>query len=205
MNDLFDPKEGQRAAHARESYSGRGLTDSQFEEAWAITGVLARGIKKTGSFHEKLTDYAHAFARSEKFDAMKSEVVIRDLFKARYEQTPNQMREKLLAQEQEPSQAIKEEALTYARQIEPLIKDGDTLPFFRAYDRAGSAFAERTGITETAAKKLMTEAYRDVERRELYETGKALEAKYHTPKREAERNAREVARDSGPSRKRSRA
>jgi len=203
MNDLFDPKEGQRAIDARESYSGRGLTDSQFEEAWAITGVVARGIKKTGSFHEKLTDYAHAFARTEKFDAMKSEVVIRDLFKARYEQTPNQLREKLLAQEKEPSPEIKEEALTYARQIEPLIKDGETLPFFRAYDRVGIAFAERTGITETAAKKLMTDTYREVERRELYETGKALEAKYHTPKREAERSARETAREAGPTRKRS--
>ena len=203
MNDLFDPKEGQRAIDARESYSGRGLTDSQFEEAWAIAGVLARGIKKTGSFHEKLTDYAHAFARSEKFDTMKGEVILRDMFKARYEQTPNQMREKLIEREKAPSQPMKEEALTYARQFEGLIKDGETMPFFRAYDRAAAAFADQSGISETGAKKLMQDAYRDVERRELYETGKAIEEKYHTPKREAERSAREAARTSAPSRKRS--
>lgn len=203
MNDLFDPKEGQRAVNARESFTGRGLTDSQFEEAWAVTGVMARGIKKTGSFHEKLTDYAHAFARTEKFDTMKGEVILRDLFKARYEQTPNQMREKLLEREKAPSGSVKEEALTYARQIESLIKDGETMPFFRAYDRAASAFADRTGISETGAKKLMQDAYRDVERRELYETGKALESKYHTPKREAERSARETAREAAPARKRS--
>lgn len=207
MNDLFDPKENEKLFAARESYTGRGLTESQFEEAWSLTGVLARGIKKSGSFHEKLTDYAHAFSRTEKFDAMKGEVILRDLFKTRYGQTLNAMREGLASREKALPDAIKEEALTYARQIEPLIRDGATMPFFRAYDRAGAAFADHAGITESTAKKLMTDAYRDVEKRELYEIGKALEAKYHVPARDAEREqrdaSRETAGETGPKRRRS--
>ena len=198
MNDLFDPKENEKLINARESYTGRGLTESQFEEGWALSGVIARGIKKSGSFHEKLTDYAHAFARSEKFDAMKCEVILRDLFKSRYGQTMNQMREGLAAREKALPQPMKEEAVTYARQIEPLIRDGNTMPFFRAYDRAGVAFADHAGISETAAKKFMQDSYREIEKRELYETGKALEEKYHMPVREAER-AR--VRDTAPARR----
>ena len=68
---------------ARESFSGRLLTNAQFEEAMAITGIIRREIQNSGSFKEKLGDYAHAFARTEKFDVMKAETIIRDLFKAR--------------------------------------------------------------------------------------------------------------------------
>ena len=205
MNDLFDPKESEKLLKARESFTGRGLTDSQFEEAWSLTSVLARGIKKSGSFHEKLTDYAHDFSRTEKFDAMKGEVILRDLFKSRYGQTMNAMREGLAAREKQIGETENETALTYARQIEPLIRDGETMPFFRAYDRAGAAFADHAGITESTAKKLMTDSYRDVEKRELYETGKALEEKYHAPVKEAERQQRETERGSGPRRARQRA
>ena len=68
---------------ARESFSGKTLTKSQFREAWAISGILQQEIGKTGSFREKLTGYAHAFARSEKFDALRGETTIRDIYTAR--------------------------------------------------------------------------------------------------------------------------
>jgi hypothetical protein len=37
-----------------------GLTESQTSEAFAIAGIIDREIQKSGTFRDKLTDYAHA-------------------------------------------------------------------------------------------------------------------------------------------------
>ncbi|HMU52461.1 MAG TPA: hypothetical protein PKA13_21965 [Geminicoccaceae bacterium] len=184
-----------RIAEARQSFSGKSLTDSQFAESWSLAGVMARNIRASGSFHEKLTDYAHAFARSEKFDAVKGETIIRDIFKARYGVTMNQMREGFVEREAEVRDSAREQALVHARDIEALISQGETMPFYRAYDRASGKLAETFGITQAAAKTMMKDAYREIEGRELYETGKALEDQHHRPKVEAEQARREEARE----------
>ncbi len=190
--------------NARHSYTGKTLTDSQFDESWALAEIMHRSIRKSGSFREKLTDYSHAFARSEKFDQMKAETIIRDQFKSRYDQTMNQMRLDLKEREANIDPSGHEHAIDYARMIEPKIKDGKTMPFYQAFDYVGGALAEKLNITEVGAKNLMKDAYSRIEGRELYETGKALEATYHTPKRDAERQQRGVERqqrqDSGPQR-----
>lgn len=98
---------------ARESFNGKTLTDAQFDESWAIAEIMHRGIKRSGSFHEKLTDYSHAFARAERFDQMKGETIIRDQFKFRYGETMNQMREGLANRETELSRADRDGAVTY--------------------------------------------------------------------------------------------
>ena len=183
-----------RITEARHSYTGKGLTDSQFKESWALAGVIKTGIQATGSFNERLTDYSHAFARNQKFDAMKGEAIIRDIFKARYGQTMNQMRENLMQREDAVRDIAHDQALTHARGIENLISEGDTMPFYKAYDRQSAKLANDLGITQAGAKTMMKEAYRKAEDRELYDTGKALEDKYHKPKVEAERAAREQER-----------
>jgi hypothetical protein len=66
----------------------------------------------------------------------------------------------------------------------------------------GGALAENLNITETGAKELMTTAYREIEGRELYDFGKALEKKFIVPERGAEQQAREVKRDQAQSRTR---
>ncbi len=185
----------QKHTEARQSSTGKALSDSQFDESWALAEIMHRGIRKSGSFHEKLTDYSHAFARSEKFDQMKGETIIRDQFKARYGETMNQMREKLKAREADIPLSGHEQALDHARMIETLICDGKTMPFYRAHDYAGGALAERLNITEAGAKRLMSDAYSKNEGRELYETGKALEKQFHQPVREAAQQARESKRD----------
>ena len=96
MNYFYNPKEQERMLEARESFSGRLLTDAQFDEAMALTGIIEREIKKNGAFKEKLGDYAHAFSRTEHFVSAKAETVVRDLFKARTGMTMNQMREELM-------------------------------------------------------------------------------------------------------------
>lgn len=183
-----------RIAEARQSFTGKSLTDSQFAESWALAGVMARSIRASGSFHEKLTDYAHAFARSERFDAVKGETIIRDIFKARYGVTMNQMREGFTQREAEVRDSAREQAMAHARSIETLIAEGETMPFYQAYDQASARLAHSFGITQAAAKTMMKDAYREVEGRELYETGKALEDQ-HRPKVEAEQARREEARE----------
>jgi hypothetical protein len=204
----MEPKDQMKLADARNGFTGKSLSDSQFDESWALAGILHRAIRKSGSFHEKLTDYSFAFARAEKFDQMKGESILRDQFKARYGQTLNQMREDLKAREANLSKKSQAEALAHARLIEPLIRDGATMPFYRAYDHVGGALAEKLDITETGAKELMKSVYQEAEGRDLYETCKALEKTYYEPARDAAKQTQDAQKqevDVAPKKARSRA
>ncbi|NDW06477.1 hypothetical protein [Jiella pacifica] len=181
-----------RIAAARESFTGRNLTGSQFDEAQMICGIVKRRIEKTGSFREALTDYAHAFARSERFDAVQAETVIRDMFKALNGQTMNAMREGLKERDAEIERTPSEDIHLMARSIPDRIKDGLTMPFYRAYDEAGLELSQKLGITEQTAKALMKETFQEAEGMDLYEYCKRVEEAYHRPVREAERGARKA-------------
>lgn len=176
---------------ARNSFTGKNLTASQFDESWAIAGVLEREIRKTGSFREKLTDYSHAFSRSEKFDQLRDETILRDMFKSRFGTTMNQMRESFMDREKLMADSNHEGALAQARTVKDLIKDGETMPFYRAYDRAAVEMAQKHSITETGAKTLMKDAFARAEGREFYVASKEVEKEYHEPVRQAERAERE--------------
>lgn len=205
MNMYYDPKEKGRVAEARESFSGRLLTDPQFNEAMAITGILENEIKKSGTFKEKLSDYANAFARTEKFDVMKAETTLRDLFKARTGQSMNQLREALVEKEESLPETIDERAKDVTRGIRDMIKDGEKMPFHRAYDHQAGLLADEFGITNAGAKRIMTEAFRQNAEGELYEWGKGLEEKYYRPQIEAEKAERQQTREkSTPTRRRTR-
>lgn len=176
------------------SFQGQNLTDAQTDIAMNLAGIINRHIHKTGSFREPLTDYAHAFARSEKFDAMKGETIIRDVFAAQYGRTMNATREALLEREKTLPEDTPELALQSVHQTLEAISTGETEPFYKAYDREGAALARSLSITENAAKALMSESYHAVEGRELYATGKALEEKYHRPRMDELRATQENTR-----------
>lgn len=185
---------------ARNSFTGKTLTASQFDESWAIAGVMEREIRKTGSFRDKLTDYAHAFARSEKFDQLKGETILRDMFKSRYGVTMNAMRESLMEREKIIAESSHEGVLDKARSIADLIKVGDTMPFYRAYDHAAVDIAQKHNITESGAKSLMKEAFAKAEGRELYDAMKDVEKEFHEPARQAEQAARQQTKSKSQSR-----
>uniref|UniRef100_UPI0026245742 hypothetical protein n=1 Tax=uncultured Sulfitobacter sp. TaxID=191468 RepID=UPI0026245742 len=65
-----------------------------------------------------------------------------------------------------------------------------TQPFYKAYDRAAVTLAKELNITQLGAKAMMKDAYHQQHGTDLYEKGKALEEKFHTPVREAEKEAR---------------
>lgn len=195
MNQTVEISEQNGMQAARESFSGKGLTESQFQEAWAISKIIHEEIKQSGSFREKLTDYSHAFARSEKFDAMRAESTIRDVYGGRYAQSMNQTREALKERMESLEKAdpeLQAKALQAAETIEGLIKEGPTQPFYKAYDQASSKLADELKITQSGAKELMKEAYKNANGPEsnLYEASKQIEEAYHKPVREAEIAAR---------------
>ncbi|MGE0279578.1 MAG: hypothetical protein AB7P20_03045 [Rhizobiaceae bacterium] len=191
MNYYYDPKENDRLVEARESFSARLLSDAQFDEAIVITGIVEREIKKSGSFKEKLADYAYAFARTESFDAAKSEGILRDLFKARTGQTMNQMREQLAEREEKLTPVQKRGAYQYAEAVGEMIQNGDKISFYRAYAHCGKAFAEDLGITHAGAKRLIKEEFQAAGKGDFYEWGKAIEEQFYRPQVEAERKQRE--------------
>ncbi|MEL7029899.1 MAG: hypothetical protein AAGL49_12005 [Pseudomonadota bacterium] len=187
----------ERQTAARESFWSQQLTRNQLDEAWAISGIIRGEIEKTSSFRDKLTDYAHAYARAEKFDALRGEAILRDIYAARYGQSMNQTREGLMAAEENltresRAQQAHDVALRHANSIGPMIRDGATQPFYLAYDKAAVALAGELKITQSGAKALMKDVYRTAHDRGLYEAGKEVEEAYHRPVREAELAARKA-------------
>lgn len=177
----------QRRDAARNGSAGKTMTDCQFVKTEMICAIVKREIERSGSFREPLTDYAHAL---ERFKAVQAETMIRDVFKALNGQTMNQMREHILKRDENLPETAQADALAKAWSIEARIKDGDTMPFYRAFDDAAVELAQKYGITELRAKSLMKEVYREVEGRDLYEDGKQLEKDFHLPARDAARAER---------------
>jgi len=68
------------------------------------------------------------------------------------------------------------------------------MPFHRAYAHQARELAIELKITETGAKKLMKEEFKNIEGKELYDVCKELEEKYYRPQIEAEKQQREEAR-----------
>lgn len=177
---------------AQATFSGKTMTDTQIKKAMGIADVIQAEIQRSGSFKGDLTDYAHAFARNEKFDALRGEAMIRDTFTARHGMSMNQMREGLLEAEKNLPEPARTRAMDCADAIGDLIQKAPTQPFYQAYDRAGTTLARELGITQNAAKSLMSEVFAQRHGKELYAHGKEVEDAYHKPVREAEIAARKA-------------
>ncbi len=193
MNVLYNPDEMKRIGEARESFSGRLLSERQFEDAMAITGIIERRIKETGTFKDCLGDFSNALARTERFDIMKADSTLRDLFKIRTGVTMNQMREALMENEQKlfdrennPAEAEKQKAYRAANAIGKMVEEGNKMSFNRAYAYEASQLATEFNITDIGARKLMSEAFEETENTKLREWGNELDEKYFRPQIKAE-------------------
>lgn len=184
------PTNKNRLKFARESFSARLLTDPQFEECVAITNIIGREIRRSGKFKDKLGDYSYAFARSQKFDASKAENILREIFRERTGQTMNQMREALMGSEETPNDERRQKAYQSACEIGQMMEDGDKLTFNRAFATQAQSLAQRFGITDIAAKKIMADEFKSIEETELYDWGKKLDEQVFRPQIEAEKNQR---------------
>lgn len=177
---------------ARESFWGKSMTETQLKEAVAIADIIHGEILRSGSFKDKLTDYAHAFAREERFDAIRGEQIIRDIYSAVQGRTMWQTLEGLNAAKETLPDHARTRALDCAEGIEPAIQDGATMPFYQAYDRAAVSLSTEFGITQGAAKTLMKDTFKDRYASDLVKHGKDIEEAYHKPVLEAEIAARKA-------------
>ncbi|WP_299825290.1 hypothetical protein [uncultured Roseobacter sp.] len=177
---------------ARESFSGKSMTETQLKQAVAIADIIHAEIQQSGSFIEQLTDYSHAFARSEKFDAMRGEKIIRDTYIATYGQSMNQTREALIAAAENLPDTARARALVCAESIGDLIQAPPTQPSYLAQDRAAVTLSSEFGITQKVANALMAEEFEQKHGKKLSTHGKESEEAYHKPVREAEIAARKA-------------
>lgn len=188
------------ATNVRESFTGQSLTESQIEESSAIAGILRGKIRKSGKFIKPLTKYSEAFASDNKFDVLRAETIIRDVFKALYGQTMNQMRVDLAEREAIIRETGEDQALHHARSIGTKISEGETMPRYRAFDEAAREMAQQHSITEVGAMDMMKDAFAKAEGRDLFNYCKELEQQFHVPKREAEYATRQKTRKQSQSR-----
>ena len=207
MDNMYHPKEMERISKGRESFNGRLLSQRQFEDAMAITGVIERRIKETGKFKDCQNDFSNAYARTERFDAMKANSIIRDLFKIRTGVTMNQMREALMEREKalfdrekNPAALEKQKAYMAANEVGKMIKEGDKISFHRAFAYEAAQLATELNITDVGAKKLINESFKETEKREFREWGKELDDKFYRPQIEAEKHQRQQQKTDSRSR-----
>ena len=191
----------ERLSKARESFAGRLLTDAQFSEAIHITEILEREIYKSGSFKDKLGDYAYAMGRSESMDPKRLETTIRDLYRERTGQTMFQLCENLKEREAAVQSQTQDIALNAAHEIEAMIANGNKMTFNRALSEKAQMVADEYGVRDNHAKKLMADAFVAEQRAtgveevlELRDWGKELDEKYYRPQIEQEKQARAEAK-----------
>jgi len=182
--------------------------------------IIEGEIRKSGTFKEKLTNYAFGFSKSEGFDVHRTENMIREVYQARTGQTFNAFRVSLETRENaltgfDPASGetkkdheirLSPDSLEHTNQgcqrIVKRMESGDKMTFHRAYAEQAHRLATQFDITESGAKRLMNHVYRETEGRELVDHGKELEATYYRPQIEAEKAARLSAKQQGSEAKR---
>jgi len=191
MDIMYTPKEMNGVRTARESYSGRLLSEPHFNEAMMITGIIEKEIQTTGSFKAVLNEYSTSFARPKKsLSVGNAETILRDLFKDRTGLSMNELREGFQKREENLTQEQKKAAFPYAVEIGTMIEKGDKISFHRAFSHQAKDYAEKLNITDLGAKRIMSEQFEAVQGEKLYDWGKAKEQEFYRPQIEAEKQAR---------------
>lgn len=201
MQHMYHPKEAERVAEARMSFSARLLTERQFDDVMAITGILERRIEERGNFKDCLNDFSNAIARTERFDAVKADTIIRDLFKLRTGMSLNAMREAFLQKEKEQYDEsgalrapVREKAYQAALDAGNMVETGNKITFHRAVSFEAAQLATELTVTHAAAKKMMEQSFEEMDGRALREYGEELEEKFYRPQIEALKNERSTAK-----------
>jgi len=191
MDIMYTPQEMKGVQAARDSYSGRLLSDPHFNEAMMITGIVEKEIQATGRFKEVLNEYSAAFAHTKKnLSVVNSETIIRDLFKERTGLSMNELRESFQKREEGLTEEQRKAAFPYAAEIGPMIENGDKISFNRAFSHQAKDYATKLNITDLGAKRIMSEQFEAVKGEKLYDWGKEKEKEFYRPQIEAEKQAR---------------
>ena len=191
MDIMYNPKEMDRVLAARESYSGRLLSDPHFNEAMMITGIVEKEIQATGRFKEVLNEYSAAYAHTKKnVSVVNAEKIIRDLFKERTGLSMNELRESFQQREENLTQEQRQAAFPYAKEVGSMIENGNKISFSRAFSHQAKDYATKLNITDLGAKRIMSEQFEAVQGEKLYDWGKAKEKEFYRPQIETEKQQR---------------
>jgi len=174
----------------RESFSGRMLNNRLYADFVAVTKIIERGIHESGTFVDQLGDYSYAIARSQRFDAAKAEITVRDLFRERTGQTMNQLREQLTKREESLTPAEKSRGLIFAAEIASIVEVGNKLTFNRVLAEQAERYGDELGITHAKARSVMAEAFEAVEDGSFYDWGKELDKRFFQAQVDAEKTER---------------
>jgi len=195
MDIMYNPQEMKGVQSARDSYSGRLLSDPHFNEAMMITGIIEKHIQATGMFKEVLNEYSSSFAHTKKnMSVVNAEKIIRDLFKERTGLSMNELRESFARREESLTDEQRKAAFPYAVEIGPMIENGNKISFNRAFSHQAKDYATKLNITDLGAKRIMSEQFEAVKGEKLYDWGKAQEKEFYRPQIEAEKASRAEAR-----------
>lgn len=179
-----------REKETRESFSGRMLTNRLYADFVAVTKIIERGIHESGTFVDQLGDYSYAIARSQRFDAVKAETILRDLFRERTGQSMNQLREQLTKREESLTPSEKSRGLIYGAEIADILERGHKLTFNRVLAEQAERYGDELGITHAKARSIMAEAYEAVEDGSFYDWGKELDKRFFQAQVDAEKAER---------------
>ena len=176
----------------REHFSARLLRDDTFQDAVAITKIMEREINRTGTFKEKLSEYSIALARSERFDTMKAEGIIRDLFKERVGVSMNQMREQLVKHEDTYTDADQQRTAKVPDEIKTLMERHPKMTFQRAFSQKASELGVELGVTDRRAQTLIRNEFEQANGGKFYDYGKSLDESIYRPQIDASKKTASV-------------
>ena len=191
------PDETERIAPGRESFSGRLLGDTLFDEFSLVTHIVEAEIQHSGTFKDCLGDYAYTVAKRHKMEVQRAENIIRDLYRERVGETMNQTRERLMKREEALTENDRAMGYEHAVRIGERVEHGDKITFSRGYAAEAGAMAGNLGITHVAARKIMAEEFEAAENLPLRDWGKELDAQHFQPQIEAEKQERARSREAG--------
>ena len=104
----------------------------------------------------------------------------------------NQMRESLANNLEAINDDNRQQAYQSACVIGDLMEKGDKLCFNRAFAAQAQNFARELGITDIAAKRIMSDEFNKAEGSRLYDWGKELDEQFFRPQIDAEKQQREA-------------
>lgn len=200
MDIVFSPDEQKRILPARNNYPAGTLSDPHYDEAMMIGHIIEKSIHSTGRFKEMLAEYSSAYAHTkDKLTVIQAEKIIRDIFVQRTGMTMNEMREGFVRREENLTEAQQSAALPYAKEIGPMIENGDKISFHRAYAYQAKSYATEHNITDLGAKRIMSARFEAAHGEPLYDWGKSYEKRFYKPQIETlkqERKAQRAAKQS---------
>lgn len=182
MEIVYEPKELERAANGRESYSGRLRTDNEYFELTVLGGVCEREINRSGSFKKVLHGCALMLSTAERMNYMQAESSIREIFKERTGMSMNVMREGLKARLAELNPQQKEQIGECVGDIEPMMREGTLLRFNRVLSHVAAPIAKELNVTELGVSNIMRDEFNHANPgKDFFEWGKELDKEIYQP------------------------